>query len=175
MKHSSVEFFNPDQEVGFNWLTDKPKKVADKKVAAPTGSRKFKGVCLDRGKFRAFINYGGKTRFLGYFDSSEDAARQYNTVAFNKYGESATLNNVTPLFSKQVSFLKRRNSTTGRVGISKDGGRKRQGYRARITRNGKVFYLGVFSTVEEAAAAYDAKKIEFYGWRAKTNELVAST
>jgi hypothetical protein len=47
-----------------------------------TGIRKdntsgFKGVSLDKGKWRAIINIKGKSHFLGYFDTAEEASEVY--------------------------------------------------------------------------------------------------
>lgn len=55
----------------------------------------FKGVeyrpdC--RGRFRATIKRDGTLRYLGWFDTAEDAARAYNTAALEIHGEFARLN-----------------------------------------------------------------------------------
>lgn len=53
----------------------------------------FKGVVYQasRGKWAAYIS-NGHTRFLGRFQSPEDAARAYDTAAIAEYGEFACTN-----------------------------------------------------------------------------------
>lgn len=53
----------------------------------------YKGVSWDkRGRWVAYINYEGKRHHLGYFNSSEEAARAYNNVALAAFQEFAWLN-----------------------------------------------------------------------------------
>jgi hypothetical protein len=58
----------------------------------PFGKSGFKGVYPERNVFRARITHEEKTRNLGYFQTKEDAARAYDAVAFELYGEFAWLN-----------------------------------------------------------------------------------
>lgn len=52
----------------------------------------YKGVYLDRGRWRAQIKSKGKTTSLGAFDTQEDAARAYDRAAIELHGEFAYLN-----------------------------------------------------------------------------------
>ena len=54
----------------------------------------------------------------------------------------------------------RSDSSTGSKGVSvvKDGG-----FRARISFEGKRHFIGCFTSIEEASAAYNAKAIELHG------------
>lgn len=54
----------------------------------------FRGVCHDRhrGKFMARLYHAGRTRFLGYFESAEDAASAYDAEAKKVFGEFAFAN-----------------------------------------------------------------------------------
>lgn len=56
-------------------------------------SSRYKGVCRIRtGRWMAYINVRGKRRYLGYFDNEVDAARRYDEVAREHFGEFARLN-----------------------------------------------------------------------------------
>lgn len=58
------------------------------------GTSRFKGVSWNtqKQKWRATIYREGRTIFLGYFDSEEEAALAYNAVAARMDGEFACLN-----------------------------------------------------------------------------------
>ncbi|GAB3416843.1 HNH endonuclease [Massilia agilis] len=58
------------------------------------GAVKAKGVSLDakRRKFKAEIKLNGVTRFLGYFESVDEAAHAYNKAAIQYFGDFACLN-----------------------------------------------------------------------------------
>lgn|SRR5699024_5424629 len=57
-------------------------------------SSKYKGVCWQRRdkKWQAYIMYNGKNKYLGYFDSEQEAAQAYNESALKYHGEYALLN-----------------------------------------------------------------------------------
>ncbi len=61
---------------------------------AASGSSRYKGVHWDNGvgKWRASINPGGGTRYIGIFENEEDAARAYDARALHAFGEWAGLN-----------------------------------------------------------------------------------
>lgn len=61
-----------------------------------TGSSRFKGVHRHAltGKWRAMICCGGRSIHIGLFLSQRDAAVAYNSMAKNKFGRFAALNQV---------------------------------------------------------------------------------
>jgi hypothetical protein len=60
----------------------------------PYGESNLKGVHFNKyaGKWQSKITKDGKQGHLGYFDSSEDAARMYNFWALDLYGDNAYTN-----------------------------------------------------------------------------------
>jgi hypothetical protein len=65
----------------------------------PYGESRLKGVHFNKhaGKWQSKITKDKKQIHLGYFDSSEDAARMYNFWALDLYGENA-------YFNKEIHF-----------------------------------------------------------------------
>ena len=60
------------------------------------GHSKYKGVSWNcrRNKWVAQIKKHQKLHFIGYFDDERDAAKAYNEVAINLFGEFARINHV---------------------------------------------------------------------------------
>lgn len=80
-------------------------RKANLRLATPTQNARnvrvrgrYRGVSWDkcRGKWRARIQVDGKTLFLGYFDTAEEAAKAYDEAALKHHGEFASLNVLTP-------------------------------------------------------------------------------
>lgn len=57
----------------------------------------YRGVRWSKGhnKWLASINQDGKKRYLGYYDSAEEAAMVVNKMATRLYGDTAILNVVS--------------------------------------------------------------------------------
>ncbi|HET7321801.1 MAG TPA: AP2/ERF family transcription factor [Longimicrobiaceae bacterium] len=56
------------------------------------GACKYKGVSPYRGRWQATIRIDGKLKWLGSFDSAEDAARAYDDAVLEHRGRSGVLN-----------------------------------------------------------------------------------
>ena len=105
----------------------------------------FKGVHFDLSRKLWTASAAGKA--AGRFECKEDAARAYNKLAFDLWGEYARLNDVDPVFpTKEKSILGRRN-TSGFYGVSISGNK----WAAELGSNGVRHRLGNFNTPEEAA------------------------
>jgi hypothetical protein len=52
----------------------------------------FKGVNLEGRKYRATIKLNGKKMHIGLFETPEQAAKAYDEIAKNIFGEYARLN-----------------------------------------------------------------------------------
>jgi len=78
-------------------------------------------------------------------------------------------NNLRPATAAQNAFnnMPRRNTLTGLKGVSWQSGRGK--WRAKIGINGRRISLGLFTTKEGAARAYDVAASKLYGEFAKTN------
>jgi hypothetical protein len=139
---------------------------AGPKPRPPSG---FYGVCADRKRWRAKINYDGKVHHLGSFDTKQEAALAYDREA-RQCGEDKLLNYesikaaedaavqaqaehilvhdmcASPLQPKPLPL-----PASGFYGVSANGKR----WQAKITYNRMQHNLGTFDTKQEAALAYD--------------------
>jgi AP2 domain/HNH endonuclease len=77
------------------------------------------------------------------------------------------LREVTRSFNRQ-NARKQPDTSSGFIGVSWNY-RKRK-WRASITKDGRLFYLGDYKDEKDAARAYDAKALELFGPEAKINE-----
>jgi len=67
----------------------------------------------------------------------------------------------------QASRQRRTTSHTGYTGVYKEGAR----FRAVISIDGKSSHIGMFSSAEEAAVAYNAMSKKIYGDKGKINKI----
>ena len=52
----------------------------------------YRGVTIERGRWKAQIGYEGKTHHIGTFDTDEEAARAYDREAIRVHGAKAQCN-----------------------------------------------------------------------------------
>jgi len=65
---------------------------------------------------------------------------------------------------------KQKNNSVGYKGVRKDKRRKRKNYRAQITANKKIYYLGSFKKPEAAGAAYRKAAKQLHGKFARVSD-----
>jgi hypothetical protein len=140
-----------------------------RKTKSPTTS-KYKGVCwLSREKrWFSSIALDGKEKSLGYFNCEICAAAAYDKQAQKSWGDIAYLNDVQACTKSDCKSTREGENYSGYSGVykSKPGDKK---WSARISYRRKRYYLGRYSTKEEAARVRDLKALEFFGKSAKLN------
>jgi len=107
-----------------------------------------------------------RKHYLGIYATADDAAHAYDMKARELFGEFAQLNfpheSVAPARS-----VARVDSKSGYRGVSQ---RKSDGrWVAELKHEGKRYRMFSFATAEAAARAYDAKKREVIGDKARCN------
>ena len=128
----------------------------------------YKNVTFHRRskQFEAKVRDGGKSVFLGSFDTAEEAATAY---ARSEYGRADAAKLLQPRAAPTADGLEAirqaeregltlatsSGSSSGYKGVSfcpKEQGRKK--YKLQATVEGKMVHLGYFATAEEAALFY---------------------
>ncbi|MEF2552815.1 HNH endonuclease [Aurantimonas sp. A2-1-M11] len=150
---------------------DNLRKADDSQNRVNTGSlgnlTGYKGVTFDERAiarpYRALIQWRGRRRFIGCFDTAEEAAAAYDREATRLHRDFADLNGVVV----EKPTTKKRNAT-GLQGVSKVKSGSKTVWKAMIFHGGKHVYLGKYRSEETAARDYDLVALELKDG-AKTN------
>ena len=129
----------------------------------------YKNVNYDRGnkKFKAQVRVAGKSVSLGYFDTAEEAAFAY---ARSEYGRADAAKLLQPRAAptaagaEAIRQAEREGLTLATSGSSSNSGYKNvtfkpkergsKKYELRVWVGGKMVFLGMFATAEQAALFY---------------------
>ncbi len=132
----------------------------------------YKGVSFNKIAclWEAYVSCKGKRKFLGLFQSADEAAKMYDSAALVLYGEYAVFN-LPELLDKELYLRGRplliKKNTSGFRGVSWCSQTNR--WKAQITRGDRNVNLGRFQLVEDAAKAYDEAAVDCFGDRAMLN------
>ena len=112
-----------------------------------------------RNKFQAMIRIGGRSTYIGMYDTPKEAAIAYDRAVL-KANKCTSLLNFPDMVHNLDVEPKRKNqqkrSSTGYRGVEK----RSKGFRATIYLNGKRTRIGPFDTATSAALAYDQAAIK---------------
>lgn len=115
----------------------------------------YKGVSLNRksNRWQAHIKKGEQRRYLGLYDSEQDAARAYNAAARHYFGEHAFVNDV-PDDNWTLHNLSVGSKTSDFRGVHYSTEAKK--WKAQVQVNKTKIFLGYFYFEIDAARSYDA-------------------
>lgn len=153
------------------------KNIVRYQRAHHTSTSKYKGVIWDKGrsKWRANIGLEGKSKFLGRYDTEEQAAEAYNQAVLDYWNGDGYLNVIgedNRLPTKKYKTNKRthvsRIGKYGYRGITKTQTKKSRAYIYFDSRN---YWTKSFSTRHQAALAYNKCVLYLYGDDAILNDV----
>jgi hypothetical protein len=130
----------------------------------PWLKKTYKGVWKNNGRWTSEVMLGGERKYLGCFDTQEQALVAHDRAAKDFHGEFAKTNGFEnlPLVPNAVKTY----SSKYRGVAWHKAGKK---WAAHVKSKGHVTYLGLFTDEVEAAKAYDIKAKELHGDKAKLN------
>lgn len=130
----------------------------------------YKGVVLvdthgGKTAWATYLKLKGKTKYVGTYETPEDAAISYNHAAQKYFGEFAKYNDVPGWMDIYPARIRGGVGVSGYIGVSKIG----QGYCSRISHKGESVYIGIFHDPKIAAIERDKKALELHGKSARLN------
>ncbi len=124
-------------------------------------SSKYKGVSFRaRGKWGVTLSFKDHVKYIGQYDTEEEAAMVYNIHALKHFGEDAYLNPVD-----HTKYVPKKRAKYFGVYYEKSSNK----YRSFFQYQGKRYNLGYFKDELEAAKAYDEKAFEIMKDERKLN------
>jgi len=149
----------------------KREEVIDLELFRSTNRSGYRGVHWESEKYRAEIKVKNISRYLGSFDTVEEAAQAYARAYLRKHGgpPAPPAPSVADQFRQEeageeeidLEAFRSEKSSSGYRGVSWDS--SRQQYRTNFYVNGANKHLGMFNTVEEAARAYARANLREHG------------
>jgi hypothetical protein len=134
----------------------------------PDNTSGHKGIswCPDREKYQVYVNIDRKRKSLGRYRTLEEAIYVRDQAVKEHYGEFARENTSLPEEAqikpyRSVPRTLRRtggNNSSGKTGVTK----LKDQWRATITIDGKVKYIGTFADLEAAVAARENAEREYF-------------
>jgi hypothetical protein len=148
------EILNYDENTGiFTWKVSRGRICKKGNIAGTTDSWGHRQICIDGIKILAH-------RLAWIYVYGEKPKKQIDHIDGNKQNNSIkNLRDVDQFKNQQNRTKARVDSSTGFMGVSKDGSK----YKATIKVNKKRFYLGMFKTAEDAFEAYKKAKLQLHG------------
>ncbi len=134
----------------------------------PDNTSGHKGIswCPDREKYQVYVNIDRKRKSLGRYRTLEEAIYVRDQAVKEHYGEFARENTSLPEEAqikpyRSVPRTLRRtggNNSSGKTGVTK----LKDQWRATITIDGKVKYIGTFADLESAIIAREKAEREYF-------------
>jgi hypothetical protein len=152
-----------EEEMAMSTATKGVRQQGKKKERAHLASGCY-GVSANGKRWQAKIGYGGKKRYLGTFDTKQEAALAYDKEARKSGGENTLLNYDTIEEAEEAAVQarveygpsrQRARPASGYYGVCADGKSGVRGWKAAIYYGCKRHHLGIFDTRQGAALAYD--------------------
>lgn len=136
---------------------------------------KYKGVTWrkNRKKWIAFIKVDEKSKYLGSYNSEDEAAIAYNNAVMEYWGGNGYLNKIGKDerthrdYTTYKDRQKRRNKRTEYYGVFLNKNK----IGARINYRKNEFFIGNFNDKEQAALAFNKCSVFLFGEETKLNEV----
>jgi hypothetical protein len=137
--------------------------------------KEYRGLNTKGNKYEVRIKKDNKLYVVGRYDTEIIAALAYNLKSIELNGDEAILNKID---LDEKTYNKYKKIIIDKWNIKKEKkyfgityAKDRNKYRAKITFNNKIIYIGSYNTELEAVIAYNEKATELLGDKAKLNKI----